>query len=259
MLSKRVVACLDVKDGELSKGVQFTATEMLGDPVAKAKAYYEDGLDELVFYDITASSDQRNIMLDVVQQVAREIFIPFSVGGGIRTREDAAALLMAGAEKISLNSAAVLKPLLIKECAQAIGTQNTVLSMDVRAVTINTACPSGYEVVINGGRRPMGIDAIHWARKACELGAGEIVVNSIDADGMKSGYEIKLTRMVAEAVAVPVVASGGAGTPAHLHAVLTDGKADAALVASMVHYGDYRVLDIKKYLDDQGVKVRMNY
>jgi cyclase len=160
MLSKRVVACLDVKNGELSKGVQFVATEMLGDPVAKAKAYYEDGLDELVFYDITASSDQRNIMLDVVQKVAQEIFIPFSVGGGIRTREDAAGLLMAGAEKISLNSAAVLRPGLIKECAQAIGTQNTVLSMDVRRVAPNTACPSGYEVVINGGRKAMGIDAI---------------------------------------------------------------------------------------------------
>ena len=259
MLSKRVVACLDVKNGELSKGVQFVATEMLGDPVAKAKAYYEDGLDELVFYDITASSDQRNIMLDVVQSVAQEIFIPFSVGGGIRTLEDAAGLLMAGAEKISLNSAAVLRPELIKECAQAIGAQNTVLSMDVRAVAPNTACPSGYEVVINGGRKAMGMDAIAWARRGCELGAGEVVVNSIDADGMKQGYEIKLTRLVAEAIPVPVVASGGAGTPEHLHQVLTKGKADAALVASMVHYGDYRVLDIKQYLNRQGVKVRMNY
>ena len=259
MLSKRVVACLDVKDGQLAKSIKFVDTQTIGDPVAKARQYYQEGLDELVFYDITASSDNRNIMLDVVANVAQEIFIPFSVGGGIRTLGDADALLRAGAEKINVNSAAVLRPTLIKDCAQAIGAQNTVLSMDVRQVAPNTACPSGYEVVINGGRKAMGLDAIQWAKEGWALGAGEIVVNSIDADGTKEGYEINLTRWVSEAVSVPVVASGGAGTPAHLAEVLTEGKADAALVASMVHYGHFTISEIKAYLTEQGVKVRTLY
>jgi cyclase len=259
MLSKRVVACLDVRDGALTKGVKFVGNEIIGDPIEKAKLYYQQGLDELVFYDITASSDDREIMLDVVAHVANQIFIPFSVGGGIRSVADASALLMTGAEKISVNSAAVLSPSLISSCAQAIGAQNTVLSMDVQSVEVSTTCPSGYEVVIQGGRKPMGLDAIYWAKQGCDLGAGEIVVNSIDADGMKAGYDLKLTRMVAEAVPVPVVASGGAGTPAHLAAVLTEGKADAALVASMVHYEEYGIGEIKRYLDDQGIKVRLNH
>ena len=259
MLSKRIIACLDVREGQLAKSVKFVDTRDIGDPIAKAKEYYEDGLDELVFYDITASSDKRDIMLDVVEAVAEQVYIPFSVGGGIRTVEDANRLLWAGAEKINVNSAAVLRPELISECAYAIGNQNVVLSMDIKQVEVSDTIPSGYEVVINGGRKAMGMDAIAWARRGCELGAGEVVVNSIDADGMKQGYEIKLTRLVAEAIPVPVVASGGAGTPEHLHQVLTEGKADAALVASMVHYGDYRVLDIKQYLNRQGVKVRMNY
>lgn len=259
MLSKRIIACLDVRDGNLAKSVKFVDTQDIGDPVSKAKEYYDDGLDELVFYDITASSDARNIMLDVVQQVANQVYIPFSVGGGIRTVDDANKLLWAGAEKINVNSAAVVRPELIAECAHAIGAQNTVLSMDIKKVEISRHFPSGYEVVINGGRKPMGIDALDWALKGEELGAGELVVNSIDADGTREGYEITLTRMIAEAVSIPVIASGGAGKPEHLLEVLTEGKADAALVASMVHYGDYTVSGLKAWLHERGVKVRMRY
>jgi cyclase len=259
MLSKRVIACLDVRDGHLAKSVKFVDTQNIGDPVAKAKAYYEDGLDELVFYDITASSDKRNIMLDVVEAVASQVFIPLSVGGGIRSVSDATDLRLAGAEKINVNSAAVKRPALIAECAEAIGNQNVVLSMDIRAVGVSADFPSGYEVVINGGRTPMGIDALAWALQGEKLGAGELVVNSIDADGTKEGYEVKLTRMIADAVGVPVIASGGAGTPEHLYDVLTAGGADAALVASMVHYDEYRVSELKKYLSDRGLKIRMNW
>jgi cyclase len=259
MLSKRIIACLDVRNGNLAKSVKFVDTKDIGDPVSKAKEYYDDGLDELVFYDITASSDARDIMLDVVQQVAEQVFIPFSVGGGIRTVEDANKLLWSGAEKINVNSAAVKRPELISECAHAIGAQNTVLSMDILQVETSREFPSGYEVVINGGRTPTGVDALEWSLKGEELGAGELVVNSIDADGTREGYEINLTRMIAEAVSIPVIASGGAGKPEHLLEVLTEGKADAALVASMVHYGDYTVSELKRWLSEQGVKVRMRY
>lgn len=259
MLSKRIIACLDVRDGKLAKSVKFVDTRDIGDPVEKAKAYYDDGLDELVFYDITASSDKRDIMLDVVERVAEQVFIPFSVGGGIRSVEDAGKLLGAGAEKINVNSAAVQRPALIAECAHAIGNQNVVLSMDIRRVERNGEFPSGYEIVINGGRTPMGIDALEWALKGEELGAGELVVNSIDADGTKEGYEIDLTRMIAEAVSIPVIASGGAGKPEHLLEVLTEGKADAALIASMVHYGEYTVSGLKQWLHDHGVKMRMRW
>ena len=259
MLSKRIIACLDVRDGNLAKSVKFVDTKDIGDPVSKAREYYEDGLDELVFYDITASSDARNIMLDVVEQVAKQVYIPFSVGGGVRSVEDARKLLWAGAEKINVNSAAVKRPELIAECARAFGAQNTVLSMDILRVETSSEFPSGYEVVINGGRKPMGVDALEWALKGEELGAGELVVNSIDADGTREGYEINLTRMIAEAVSIPVIASGGAGKPEHLLEVLTDGKADAALVASMVHYGDYTVSGLKQWLHEHGVKVRLRY
>ena len=259
MLSKRVIACLDVRDGHLAKSVKFVDTQNIGDPVAKAKVYYEDGLDELVFYDITASSDKRSIMLDVVEAVANQVFIPLSVGGGIRSVADATDLRLAGAEKINVNSAAVKRPALISECAEVIGNQNVVLSMDIRAVGLSADFPSGYEVVINGGRTPMGVDALAWALQGEKLGAGELVVNSIDADGTKEGYEIKLTRMIADAVGVPVIASGGAGTPEHLYDVLTAGGADAALVASMVHYDEYRVSELKQYLSDRGLKIRMSW
>ena len=259
MLSKRVVACLDVRDGQLAKSVRFVDTKDIGDPVEKARAYYQDGLDELVFYDITASSDRRRILLDVVEAVAAQVFIPLSVGGGIATVADATDLRLAGAEKVNVNSAAVRRPALIAECADAIGSQNVVLSMDVRQAESTPNLPSGYEIVIDGGRRPMGIDALAWARRGEQLGAGELVVNAIDADGTRAGYALALTRRVSEAVRIPVIASGGAGEPSHLYDVLTEGKADAALVASMVHYGDYTVSGLKRYLHQRGVKVRTRW
>ncbi len=259
MLTKRLIACLDVRDGQLAKSVKFVDTKDIGDPVAKARKYYKGGVDELVFYDITASSNARGIMIEVVEAVAAQVFIPFSVGGGIRTEEDATKLRLAGAEKINVNSAAVQRPDLISEIAHAIGRQNTVLSMDIRRVDPTDALPSGYEIVINGGRRPMGVDAIAWARRGQELGAGELVVNSIDADGTQDGYELTLTRTIAEAVSVPVIASGGAGKPEHLYDVLTDGKADAALVASMVHYGHYTCREIKEDLAARGLPMRLRY
>ena len=259
MLSKRVIACLDVRDGKLAKSIKFVNTKDIGDPVEKAREYYLDGLDELVFYDITASSDHRKIMLDVVDAVASQVFIPLSVGGGIRSVADATDLRLAGAEKINVNSAAVLNPMLISDCAEKIGNQNVVLSMDIRQTTPTKECPSGYEIVIEGGRKPMNMDALAWAIEGERLGAGELVVNSIDADGTKEGYELALTKMISEAVSIPVIASGGAGTPSHLYEVLEEGKADAALVASMVHYGEYSVSGIKRYLDDRGLKIRMSW
>ncbi|MBA59168.1 MAG: imidazole glycerol phosphate synthase subunit HisF [Gammaproteobacteria bacterium] len=259
MLTKRIIACLDVRDGNLAKSVKFVNTKDIGDPVKVAKEYYDDGLDELVFYDITASSDDRGIMLDVVERVARQVYIPFSVGGGIRNVDDANRLLMAGAEKINVNSAAVRRPDLISECSRAIGTQNTVLSVDIIKAAVSRDFPSGYQVVIDGGRKRTALDALEWSLRGEELGAGELVINSIDADGTKSGYEINLTRMIAEAVSIPVIASGGAGKPEHLLEVLTKGKADAALVASMVHYGDYTVRELKEWLHSRGVNIRLRF
>jgi imidazole glycerol-phosphate synthase subunit HisF len=257
MLSKRIISCLDVRDGKLAKSVRFVDTKDIGDPVTQARKYYEEGLDELVFYDITASSDNRSIMIEVVEQVAAQVFIPFSVGGGLGSVEDCSRVLLAGAEKVNLNSAAVKNPQIIREASQAFGAQAVVLSMDVQRVQVTADIPSGYEIVIHGGRLPMGLDAIEWARKGESLGAGELVVNSIDADGTKSGYELALTRKIAEAVSIPVIASGGGGTPEHLYEVLTEGKADAALVASMLHYGEYTVRQIKEYLAARGIKVRL--
>ena len=257
MLSKRIISCLDVRDGKLAKSVKFVDTKDIRDPVLQAKKYYEEGLDELVFYDITASSDNRGIMLDVVSRVAEQVFIPFSVGGGLRTVDDCAKVLLAGAEKVNVNSAAVKNPRLISEVSYAFGAQAVVLSMDVLRVPKSEQIPSGYEIVINGGRTRMGLDAIAWAKRGEELGAGELVVNSIDADGTKEGYELNLTRQIAEAVSIPVIASGGGGKPEHLYDVLTEGKADAALVASMLHYGEYTVGEIKSYLAERGLKIRM--
>ena len=259
MLSKRLIACLDVRDGKLAKSVRFVDTKDIGDPVEKAREYYLDGLDELVFYDITASSDRRSIILDVVEAVAEQVFIPLSVGGGVRSVQDATDLRLAGAEKINVNSAAVRRPALIAECAEAIGNQNVVLSMDIRRVGESGDFPSGYEIVIDGGRKPMGIDALAWTLAGERLGAGELVVNSIDADGTRDGYELRLTRMISDAVRIPVIASGGAGVPEHLYDVLTEGRADAALVASMVHYGDYTVSGLKRELHGRGVKMRMSW
>lgn len=257
MLSKRIIACLDVRAGKLAKSIRFVDTRDIGDPVIQARKYYEDGLDELVLYDITASSDQRAIMIDVVERVAAQVFIPFSVGGGLRSVEDCHRVLLAGAEKINVNSAAVQRPALIAEAARAFGSQAVVLSMDVRRIPPSPAIPSGYEIVIHGGRLPTGLDAIQWARRGEELGAGELVVNSIDADGTKEGYELRLTRLIAEAVSIPVIASGGGGNPEHLYQVLTEGKADAALVASILHYGEFSVHAIKEYLAQKGLPIRL--
>lgn len=256
MLSKRLISCLDVRDGRLAKSVKFVDTRDIGDPVETARRYYEAGLDELVFYDITASSENRGIMLDVVSAVAAQVFIPFSVGGGLRTVADCSRVLLAGAEKVNVNSAAVKNPRLISEASLAFGAQAVVLSMDVRRVPATPEIPSGYEIVINGGRTPMGLDAVAWAKQGEVLGAGELVVNSIDADGTRQGYELPLTRLIADAVSIPVIASGGGGTPEHLYEVLTDGRADAALVASMLHFGEYTVPEIKDYLLGRGVKMR---
>jgi cyclase len=259
MLSKRLIACLDVRSGKLAKSIKFVDTKDIGDPITKGRQYYEEGVDELVFYDITASREDRDIMIEFVEAVAAQVFIPFSVGGGIRSVEDATRLRNAGAEKINVNTAAIKRPALITEIARAIGSQSTILSMDVRQVPVNETIPSGYEIVINGGVTPTGVDALSWARRGEELGAGELVINSIDADGVKQGYELNLTRLIADAVGIPVIASGGAGKPEHLYEALTEGHADAALVASIVHYGEYTCRQLKEYLHDHGVKVRMSY
>lgn len=256
MLSKRIISCLDVRNGRLAKSIKFVDTKDIGDPVQVAANYYEGGIDELVFYDITASSDNRNIMIDVVSEVASKIFIPFSVGGGLRTVEDCTRVRLAGAEKINVNTAAVADPDLITRASAALGAQAVVLSMDVLAVPGSPALPSGYEIVTHGGRTRTGIDAVLWAKEGEERGAGELVVNSIDADGTKAGYEIKLTRMISESVRIPVIASGGGGKPEHLYEVLTEGKADAALIASILHYGEYSIREIKEYLHNRGIKVR---
>jgi cyclase len=256
MLSKRIIPCLDVRAGKLTKGVKFQGNIDIGDPVETARRYYEEGADEIVFYDITASAEGRGIFLDVVARVAETIAIPFSVGGGIRSVADMRAVLLAGAEKISVNSAAIMRPELIAEGAAAFGSQAIVAGMDVKRVTPRAAVPSGYEVVINGGRTFMNQDALEWAARCEALGAGELCVNAIDADGTREGYELTLTRAVAEAVRIPVIASGGAGSPAHMYDALTEGKASAALIASIVHYGRYGIADIKQYLAGRGCKVR---
>lgn len=256
MLSKRVIPCLDVRDGRLTKGIKFKGNIDIGDPVETAKLYYEQGADEIVFYDITASSEGRGIMLDVVERVASQIFIPFSVGGGISTVEHMRAVLLAGAEKVSVNSAAVKNPDIISKGAAAFGSQAIVVGMDVLQVEKSEQIPSGYEIVIHGGRKRMGLDAIDWAKTAEALGAGELCVNSIDADGTKDGYELNLTRMICEAVSIPVIASGGAGNPRHMVEAVTEGRATAALIASIVHYGEYTIPQIKEYMAGKGVKVR---
>jgi len=256
MLSKRIIPCLDVRDGKLTKGVKFKGNVDIGDPVEAARRYYEQGADEIVFYDITASSEGRDILIDVVRRVAETIFIPFSVGGGIRTLEDMRRVILAGAEKVSVNSGAVENPGIIREGAVAFGSQCVVLGMDVKRVETSAKIPSGYEIVIQGGRKATGIDALWWAKEAESLGAGEICLNSIDADGTLDGYELDLTRLIATSVNIPVIASGGAGRKEHLLDVLTKAKADAALIASIVHYGTYTIAELKEYLSGNGVKVR---
>ncbi len=259
MLSKRVIPCLDVRNGKLTKGVKFANNVDIGDPVESARKYYEEGADEIVFYDITASAENRGIFIDVVERVASTIFIPFSVGGGISSVADMRQVLLAGAEKISINSAAVKNPRLIAEGAEAFGSQAVVVGMDVLQVEKSESIPSGYEVVIHGGRKPMGIDAIEWARTCQELGAGELCINSIDADGAKAGYELTLTRLVVDAVTIPVIASGGAGSPQHMVDAVTKAGASAALIASIVHYGEYTLRECKEYMAAHGAPVRLDW
>ncbi len=254
MLKKRIIVCLDVKDGRTTKGVKFQNNIDIGDPVEMAKMYYDQGVDELVFYDIMASARGRGPILELISNVASKVFIPFCVGGGITTIDDIRSTILAGAEKVSLNSQAVKNPELIKEGAKVFGNQCIVLGMDAAK---DSLMPSGYRVFINGGRVATELDALDWAKKAVSLGAGEIVLNSIDADGTRNGYELTITKLISENVNVPVIASGGGGTPAHLAEVLTNGKADAALIASMVHSGDYTVKGIKENLNSLDIPVRL--
>jgi imidazole glycerol-phosphate synthase subunit HisF len=254
MLAKRIIPCLDVRNGKVTKGVRFLGNLDIGDPVAMAHYYYEQGADEIVFYDITASNERRGIILDVVRAVAREIFIPFSVGGGLRTLDDMRAVLLAGAEKVSIDSGAVRNPALITEGARAFGSQCIVLSMQVKQCA---RLPSGYEVIIDGGRTPSGRDALDWAHEGERLGAGELCINSIDRDGTKLGYDLAITRQISESVSIPVIASGGAGEPGHLYQAFTSGAADAALVASIVHYGEHPIPELKRYLRQEGIEMRL--
>jgi cyclase len=256
MLEKRIIVCLDVRDGRTTKGVAFKDNVDIGDPVDMAKFYYEQGADEIVFYDITASAEKRGIMIDVCARVAEKIFIPFSVGGGLASVADMRAVLLAGAEKVSVNSQAVRNPRIIEEGASLFGRQCIVLGMDALR---DPAMPSGYRVVIDGGRVKTERDALAWALEAEKLGAGEIVLNSIDADGTKAGYELGATRLISEAVNIPVVASGGAGKPEHLFDVFSKARADAALIASMVHYGTYTIRQIKEYLAHRQIPMRMEW
>jgi cyclase len=256
MLTKRIIPCLDVDRGRVVKGVNFLHLRDAGNPVEVARRYEEDGADELVFLDISASHEGREIMLEVVRCVAEEVFMPFTVGGGIRTLEDATRLIQAGAEKVSINSAAVKTPELIPAVARKFGSCATVVNIDPRRVRR----PDGremWEVHINGGRVPTGLEAVTWARRVEELGAGEIVLTSMDADGTKAGYDISMTRAVVDAVRIPVVASGGAGSPEHLFQVLTEGAADAALAASIFHYNEYGIPATKAYLAQRGVPIRL--
>ncbi|MEJ5357568.1 MAG: imidazole glycerol phosphate synthase subunit HisF [Desulfobacterales bacterium] len=259
MLSKRIIVCLDVRDGRTTKGIRFRENVDVGDPVAMARHYYDQGADEIVFYDITASAERRGILIEVVRRVAETIFIPFSVGGGIRSVADMHDVLLAGAEKVSVNSAALRRPELIDEGAAAFGRQCIVLGMDVLRVGVRPGIPSGYEVVIDGGRVPTGRDALAWAEEAEARGAGEICLNSIDADGTQQGYELEITGRMASRVGIPVIASGGAGRPEDLRDVLTLGGADAALIASMVHFGTWTIPAIKSALHRWGVPVRMRW
>jgi cyclase len=253
VLTRRIIPCLDVADGKVIRGVRFSADRVVGDPVELAAEYNRQGADELVFYDITASAENRELILQVLYRAAGELFIPLTVGGGVRTSDQMRDLLRAGADKISVNTQAVLNPRLIAAGADRFGSQCIVLSMDV----LWNAEAAFYEIVTHGGRRRTGLDALEWAQRGVELGAGELVVNSIDADGTHNGYEVRLTRLIADAVSVPVVASGGAGNPQHMYEVLTDGHADAALAAGIFHFGEFTVGDAKRYLAERGAAVRL--
>lgn len=253
MLTKRIIPCLDVKDGRVVKGTQFVNLKDAGDPVEVAKFYDRSGADELVFLDITASSDARTTVVDMVRKVAENVFIPFTVGGGIRTVEDFKMLLREGADRISINSSAIDRPELISEAADKFGSQCVVVAIDAR----RREDQSGWNVYKNGGRVDTGLDAIEWAKKANKLGAGEILLTSMDCDGTKAGYDCELTRLIADSVSIPVIASGGAGTREHFLDALTRGGADAALAASLFHFKELEIQDLKQYLASQGLSVRL--
>ncbi len=254
MLTKRIIPCLDVKDGRVVKGTNFVGLRDAGDPIELAKKYDDERADELVFLDITASHERRGTIVDIAKGCASQVFIPFTVGGGIRTVDDMRAILKAGADKISVNSAAVKNPEIIREGAEKFGRQCIVLAVDAKRVSDSKELR--WEVYVNGGRKPTGIDCLEWVKKAVVLGAGEILLTSMDADGTKDGYDIELNRAVSEAVNVPVIASGGAGELEHFYRVLTEGKADAVLAASVFHYGKYTIRQVKDYLKSRGVEVR---
>lgn len=253
MYTKRIIPCLDVKDGRVVKGVNFVELQDAGDPVECAKAYNAAGADELTFLDITASSDHRHTVVDMVEKVASEVFIPFTVGGGIRTVDDFREILRAGADKVSVNSAAIDRPELLSEAALIFGSQCVVIAIDAK----KRADGSGWDVYKHGGRLNTGIDAIEWAMKAEELGAGEILLTSMDCDGTKAGYDLELTRQISAEVQIPVIASGGAGRKKDFLDAFTEGQADAALAASLFHFKELEIMDLKKYLREQGVSVRM--
>lgn len=254
MLTKRIIPCLDVKNGRVVKGTSFAGLRDAGDPVELAAFYYQQGADELVFLDITATPEERKTMVSVVERIAEAIFIPFTVGGGLRDIDDMRRVLMAGADKVSVNTAAVLKSTMIREAADKFGSQCIVVAIDAKR--IKSQEPQ-WEVYIYSGQKPTGIDAIVWAEKAVELGAGEIMLTSIDTDGHRAGYDVELTRAISEAVSVPVIASGGAGTPEDLYQALVVGKADAVLAASIFHYGTYSIRETKQYLAEKGIPVRI--
>jgi imidazole glycerol-phosphate synthase subunit HisF len=253
MLAKRIIPCLDVDKGRVVKGTKFLNLRDAGDPVECAAAYDQQGADELVFLDITASSDNRKTMVDVVERTADRCFMPVTVGGGIRAVDDVRTMLRAGADKVSLNTAAVADPELIRKSSEMFGSQCMVVAIDAKRV----AGQNKWEVFTHGGRKPTGLDVIEWAKKVQSLGAGEILLTSMDADGTKAGYDIELTRAVSEAIPIPIIASGGAGKLEHMSQVLKEGKADAVLAASIFHFGEYKVIDVKKFLKSQGIEVRL--
>ena len=253
MFTKRIIPCLDVNNGRVVKGINFVNLRDAGDPVEVAAAYDKAGADEVVFLDITATSDARETVVDMVRKVAEKVFIPFTVGGGIRTVEDFKVLLREGADKISINSSAINNPRLISDAADKFGSKCVVVAIDAR----KRADGSGWNIYKNGGRIDVGMDAVEWAMQADRLGAGEILLTSMDCDGTKAGYDIELTRQIAENVSIPVIASGGAGTKEHFYEALTDGKADAALAASLFHYKELDIMELKKYLADNGIPMRM--
>jgi len=252
MLAKRIIPCLDVTDGRVVKGVNFVDLRDAGDPVECAKAYEQQGADELVFLDITASSDGRNTMVDIVERCAEQVFMPLTVGGGIRSEADVRRMLNAGADKVSFNTAAIKEPDILNRCSESFGSQCTVLAIDARRRETG-----GWQVYTHGGRNPTELDAVAWAVEGCNRGAGEILLTSMDADGTKAGFDLKLTRTIAEAVPVPVIASGGAGTLAHMAEAVTEGKADAVLAASIFHFGEFTVEQTKRFMRERDIEVRL--